>query len=58
MSRPVTCVVGIHPWQLVDYDDETGLITLECRKCGTRREKHKPRTALYNRSDGPDNFGR
>ena len=39
MRRPVTCVIGIHAWQTVDYDHESDRVTLECRKCGTRRVK-------------------
>jgi hypothetical protein len=39
MRRPITCMVGIHTWQTVDYDHNSDRITLECRKCGTQRVK-------------------
>ena len=39
MRRLVTCLIGIHAWQTVDYDHESDRVTLECRKCGTRRVK-------------------
>jgi hypothetical protein len=41
MRRPITCTIGMHAWQMVDYDHETDRVTLECRKCGTRRVKDK-----------------
>jgi hypothetical protein len=43
------CVFGIHVWQTVDYDHDRDRVTLECRRCGTRRVKDDP-----GRPDLPD----
>jgi hypothetical protein len=56
MGRPVTCVIGIHAWQMVDYDHASERVTLECRKCGSRRVKHN--TGRPDSPSGRDEFSK
>lgn len=50
MGRPVPCTIGLHAWQTVDYDQHSDQVSLECRKCGKRRQ----RSGTSARPDRPE----
>ena len=39
MGRSVACTLGIHSWQMVEYDRNRSMAIMQCQKCGNLRQR-------------------